>query len=224
MTEDEEREIIDWFAAMLNDARNGLSFVMGWADILLNPETGSLSDEQREGIEGIRNGGLQSLNMLNRYWLYVSHRYRARRDNPRWQPISLRSEFEEAVSAVCKFNPELNATLEIPSDMPLVRAEDYTLRWLIETLLDSELNNNRPVIIRAVTREDNVLVEIVDQARNLGHIIEKPYYAGTPLAIAELLLRRLESQLTVETTVNETIFRFQLPVSDGNANSIQGQP
>lgn len=133
----------------------------------------------------------------------------------------------------------LELELEIPSELPLLRADRVLLRRAVANILDNAVKYSepeRPVTLRARATDTNLELEVVDEG--VGLYVEDleriftPFFrtdrsrtratggVGLGLALARRIVEAHDGSITVESAPNQgSTFRISIPFSISEATS-----
>lgn len=153
------------------------------------------------------------------------------------EPASIAQALGDTVTVLAAKARSKSATvdLEVPSDLPLVRAYGGELNqvWsnLIENALDA-IGDSGHVIVSARADGGNVVVRVADDGQGIPADIKSrifdPFFTTKPvgstglgLDIARRIVRRHDGQIEVDSGPGHTEFRVILPVPSGSAIHVQ---
>ncbi|MEZ4563253.1 MAG: PAS domain S-box protein [Thermomicrobiales bacterium] len=222
-----------FLAMMSHELRTPLQSIIGYADMLLEPRSGYLSQQQREDVQAISKGAYRMVNLIEQLL-----------DVARMQfgPLPVRHErvdLKPIIDMVMRaFGPEatskgLQVSCDVPAATPAVRGDAGRISQVLSSLVGNAVKFTLAGGIQLAVRPaaGMVAIEVRDtgigiaadrlphifEAFRQGHIgLNRPYEgAGVGLTIAEQLVRQMHGDLTVQSTPGEgTTFTVWLPVAE----------
>lgn len=222
----------EFLALTTHDLRSPLTVISGVINFFTSGRLGQLSPEQTKMVSMMERN-TQSLIELVNDLLDAS---KIESGTLRLDPVStdLRATISEACEAIEPLarNKSLTLTQDIPSSLPLVRADRPKLRRIFVNLLSNAIKFTAPggkVLVKAERDGDAVRVSVVDtgvgiakediarlfdkyeQARSRATSREKG--TGLGLYITKQLVELHGGQITVNSKVGEgSTFSFTLPI------------
>jgi PAS domain S-box-containing protein len=213
-----------------HELKTPLTAILGGTEILME-QRDRLDEEQRELVQIVDSGG-KRLSALISDLLDV-----ARMETGRMKLDISHFDLTEMVSGMIPglqgINERCRVRLEIPPDLPRVKADPAKIRQVFENLLSNALKyspEGGTVTVRAVPSEGRLEVSISDQGigiseKDLPFIWDKFYRVdssttaeiegtGLGLAIVKHIMEAHGEQIASESKAGEgTTFRFRLPLA-----------
>ncbi|MEM7545534.1 MAG: ATP-binding protein [Pseudomonadota bacterium] len=232
----------EFLASMSHELRTPLNGVIGMADIML---AGNMSPESRSQVQIIHSSGLHLLNLINSVLDFsrLSHA----RPQGKQTVFELRALLSNTVAEVSLLDESRNLTLSLDIDEAVpdyLIGDAQALRQVLTNLLGNAakftIEGGVEVSARLLKREVPgvfVLFAVEDSgigiaASDLKKVFE-PFEqversdtrsyggAGLGLAICNMLLRRMKSQMSVESVLGEgSRFSFELHLMRASAAEI----
>ncbi|HVO24210.1 MAG TPA: ATP-binding protein [Candidatus Margulisiibacteriota bacterium] len=227
----------DFVATMSHELRTPLNVIMGYGDLLLEGEFGSLNAEQREILQRVDTSARQLLELIN-----------ATLDLSRLEGGKLAFQraavsMEEVIGAVdadtreLQEKPDVSVTWYVAPRLPHVYTDPLKLKVVLKNLVANALKftERGSVAIRAVRRADGVEIAVSDTGIGMTPdtqaIIFEPFRQAEPsmtrrfggvglgLYIARRLVDLLGGTISVESDVGHgSTFRVRLPRGRPSAN------
>ncbi len=227
----------DFVATMSHELRTPLNVIMGYGDLLLEGEFGSLNDEQREILKRVDTSARQLLELIN-----------ATLDLSRLEGGKLVFQraavsIDEVVGAVdtetreLQEKPDVCVNWYVSPRLPRVYTDPLKLKVVLKNLVANALKftEHGTVSIRAVRRADGVEITVSDTGIGIPPetqgIIFEPFRqvepamtrrfggVGLGLYIARRLIELLGGTISVESDVGHgSTFRVRLPRGRPSAN------
>jgi two-component system CheB/CheR fusion protein len=237
----EERErLLDQQESFLymvsHDLRNPLSIMSGYASQLEEQSQAlGIDEEMRSGFQAIRRSVYRMDGMIQD--LTDMARLEGGQFQLHCEPVNLADYLTQLLqrsSAALEVN---RIQLDIPADLPPVRADDNRLDRIMTNLLSNALKYSdpgTPVLIRVRRLNDIVAVSITDQGRgiapdDLPHLFERFYRTttarkiegiGLGLYITRMLVEAHGGHIEVVSEVGKgSTFSFTLPIAQTDLDS-----
>lgn len=228
---DYEAEASEIVAILTHDLRKPMTSIVGYGKMLLSMGAGSLSDTQRHFLETIN----RNVNRLNRNLSAVQDMTRIDRGRIKLAlgPQSLAKAAVLALHELRALAEERNhqVTLDIPDDLPHVRADAERLAQVLHILLDNALKYTPPgghIQLRAQPTDGRVQIDVKDDGigipeveqvklfskffRGEAEIVNEHAGLGLNLYIARGLVQLQGGELRLESTPSKgSTFSFSLP-------------
>jgi two-component system NtrC family sensor kinase len=140
-------------AGVSRSLREPMMSVVGYTDLLLGESVGLLGQMQRKFLERVRAGLRRSEDLLNQLAELTAE---ADRPAQATRPVDLRKAFDEAMERTAgSIRTRGQSVLgELPSDLPLVRAEENALLQILVHLLTNASGATPPagqIVVRSAT-------------------------------------------------------------------------
>jgi signal transduction histidine kinase len=134
----------DFIANISHELRTPLTHIIGYLDLLADDTFGPLTKDQRDALETIHHAS-QRLNDLIDDLIQYSDSARGGISLD-LQPVSLSDCVQEAVSrlAAKSRKGEVRVNVQLPPDLPAVRADSRKLTWVIAQLIDNGIKFTSP--------------------------------------------------------------------------------
>jgi signal transduction histidine kinase len=220
----------DFVATMSHELRTPLNVIMGYGDLLLEGEFGSLNSEQREILQRVDTSARQLLELIN-----------ATLDLSRLEGGKLIFQraavsIEDVVAAVdaetreLQEKPDVSVTWSVAPRLPRVYTDPLKLKVVLKNLVGNALKftEHGRVVIRAARRNDGVEIAVSDTGIGIPPdtqaIIFEPFRQAEPsltrryggvglgLYIARRLIELLGGTISVESDIGRgSTFRVRLP-------------
>ena len=220
----------DFVATMSHELRTPLNVIMGYGDLLLEGEFGSLNSEQREILQRVDTSARQLLELIN-----------ATLDLSRLEGGKLVFQraavsIEDVVAAVdaetreLQEKPDVSVTWSVAPRLPRVYTDPLKLKVVLKNLVGNALKftEHGSVAIRAARRADGVEIAVSDTGIGIPPdtqaIIFEPFRQAEPsltrryggvglgLYIARRLIEMLGGTISVESDIGHgSTFRVRLP-------------
>lgn len=222
----------EWVQNVSHELRTPLTSIIGYMDLLMAGDLGSMSEEQMEGLTVVR-GKSQELSNLVEDILRVQ---RMEQEVLHREPVSIpqlvaqigrsmQSEFEKA---------EVTLETDFPADLPTVPADVESIRQVLRNLLDNALKfspGGERVTVRARDLGPAIQVDVIDQGIGIpasehdkiwrrfyqvdGSMTRKYSGTGLGLAIVKEAVEKHGGRVWVESEPGGgSIFTFLLPRID----------
>jgi signal transduction histidine kinase len=234
----------EFLATMSHELRTPLNAIIGFSQMLLRPQTGTLSPKQYQMTQHIFNNGKHLLEMLNE--ILDFSRLEAGRLDLRLEtfelPRVINSTIEELRSLAEQKQLELYAQIDLIH--PEVVNDPANVRRILTNLISNAIKFTETGRVWVEVTEpvpNRVAIAVHDTgigiaAKDLPHIFEAFRQAdqgsnrrfsgtGLGLAITESLVQKMTGSITVESQVGRgSIFRVELPRHIQRANQFSQLP
>ena len=220
----------DLVSMIVHDLRGPLTALLGSLETLLQWDTGPLTDVQKTLLEVALEGGQRILNMVNT--LLDIRRLEAGKMPLRFGPVQLVEAARLAISHLEGLAQEhhLAILVDIPADLPAVRADTEKLTRVWENLLHNAIKYSYPGgVIRLGARKDGarVLCMVMDHGVGIpkaeqerifekftqGHRPSAPRGTGLGLAFCRLAVEAHRGRIWVESEEGKgSTFYFTVPL------------
>ncbi|MEA4910191.1 MAG: GAF domain-containing protein, partial [Anaerolineaceae bacterium] len=184
----------EFIANISHELRTPMTSIKGYVEIMLMGVSGTLNPQQTRFLQIVK-GNTERLTALVNGLLDIS-RIESGRINLAFQPVDLREVAEDVVSDILRRSREENKLmsilLDIPGDLPAVRADFDRARQVLANLISNGYNYTPAggeVRVRMRRNGSEVQVEVRDNgigisARDQGRIFERFYRGEDPLVLA----------------------------------------
>jgi signal transduction histidine kinase len=136
---DVDRLKSEFLASMSHELRTPLNSIIGYAEVLLDGIDGELTDDMQEDITAIHGSGKHLLNLIND--ILDLAKIEAGQMDLVTESLDLRPLAEDMVNAsrVLLKDKPVELMLDLPDDLPLLRADGLRLRQIINNLLTNAI-------------------------------------------------------------------------------------
>jgi signal transduction histidine kinase len=136
---DVDRLKSEFLASMSHELRTPLNSIIGYAEVLLDGIDGDLTDDMQEDITAIHGSGKHLLNLIND--ILDLAKIEAGQMDLVPESLDLRPLAEDMVNAsrVLLKDKPVELMLDLPDDLPLLRADGLRLRQIINNLLTNAI-------------------------------------------------------------------------------------
>lgn len=221
-----------FLASVSHELRTPLTSILGFTEMIELDVFGPMPDRMREPIEHIRTSGQTLYRLIND--LLDFSRLEAGHLTIELFPVSLGSVIEMVVGTM---QPQVQSRglvlhVDVPDDLPLVRANSMRLEQVITNLLTNavKFTEHGSIRIEAVQHENEVLLNIHDTGIGIAPEHQEDIFqafrqienmhtrrfggAGLGLAISKRLTELMGGTLTVRSTLGAgSVFSCHLPVA-----------
>jgi signal transduction histidine kinase len=229
----------NFLSMVSHELRTPLTAIIGYTDLLLRGTHGALSERQLRHQAAVKQAAQRLLALINDL-LDVS-RLQSAQVELELAPVSLAEVFDEALSGARELaaNAQLSLRVELPTNLPLLRADRDRLVQVLNNLLSNAIKFTPPggrVELQAEQDEAAGLARISVSdtgagiaAEHLDHIWDSFYQAdssvrrrfggtGLGLAIVRMLVELHGGRVAAESGGPDqgARFSFQLPIQDGS--------
>jgi len=232
-------ERTEFFASMSHDFRTPLAVIMNEADLLTDPSYAKRSSDVREAARTIKESGAQVLALVND--VLELARAEAGRLEVSLDDVALADVIGDLRSTIegLARSGDLALSVDVRTDLPLVRADRRRLREVILNLVDNAVKYTPAggsIALSAVAGDGVVEVAVSDSGVGIpteaGDKIFEPFYrakgtkptreqpsTGLGLALSKRLVEAHGGDLTFTSTpgVGST-FRFTLPAATSSTD------
>jgi signal transduction histidine kinase len=227
----------EFLAVMSHELRTPLTAIIAFAEILLT-EGDSLSSQQREYLEDIFESGHQLLSQISD--ILDLSKIEAGLIRVSYQEVDIREVIESIMRTVAPLvaKKQLNCTIEILPDLPLVAADYDKIKHIIRNLVSNAIKFT-PVggnikVVAGLSWQDgkigSLLVSVQDTGIGISpdeqesifekfvqgnHSDQREYSgSGIGLSLAKHLVELHEGRIWVESQIGRgSAFSFMLPLS-----------
>jgi K+-sensing histidine kinase KdpD len=217
LEKEQEKELWEAFATWRREALTAATPALGYVRLLLEGHCGSLTDDQRELLEQIWKRNQVMTDCWHHLYDYMYARYPF--GPVEWQKIALLDIVRHVVIRLRELSYITDIDVIMPDDLPLLRSShrlQRILHSLIAPLDIPVITKNCTPVIQAEAHNNGVSMTIITGKLSgiyFDTVTTDPsFYPGSSLHIASLILRQHQSILQIETTEQQTIFCFTLPV------------
>jgi signal transduction histidine kinase len=223
----------NFVANISHELRTPMTHIVGYIDLLADDTFGPISSQQREALETLHRAA-ERLNGLIDDLIQFS-------DNSRGgitlssQSVSLRDLIQETLARMMAKARHANVRIEVqlPSDLPLVKADGRKITWVISQLVDNGIKftpSGGKVILRAGGVSDRVWVTVEDTGVGIpaarmnelfepfhqldGSITRRQGGTGIGLYLCKQIIEAHGSRITLQSKEGSgSTFLFDLPVA-----------
>ena len=233
LMEQEKIQFLRFLSMAAHDLKAPLSAIQSFLRVILDGYVGELTDKQRYMLDRCRQRIDELFNLISDLL-----------DIPRIETGQLIEEMEEVSIAqiISSFSEEalteakqkgLAYSIEMPRDLPMVKGSSSRLKQVISNLVNNAIHYTEKgeILVRARTKENDVVVEVVDTGRgippqDLPRIFEDFFRAsnvetrgtGLGLSISKRIIEAHGGRIWAESPCPETgkgsKFSFFLKRSD----------
>lgn len=134
---EEQRVRLETIASLVGELRTPITTILSYTDLLLGESVGILGEAQRNFLQRIRAGAEQLAHMTNS--LAQKAVPDERWTGPQWQPVDVGQLINRAVAGSHSYIEEksLHLDLEVPDNLPPIRADPDYLRRVLTNLLSN---------------------------------------------------------------------------------------
>lgn len=230
-----EAEARSRLMAMMNhEVRTPLNSILGFAQLLTNPSTGSLTPKQRTYVDNIRLSGNQLLTLVNDSLDLA--RLDLQRDRVEIIEFSAQNAVEQAAEQVRPLAEARQLTLEVLTSGAdyRVRADPGQLVQVVLNLLSNAIRHTPgggSVTIEVGRDKGRIAISVIDSGEGIapdevGRIFEEFYQAsnraaggiGLGLAISKRLVERMGGTIEAESEIGRGS-RFTVMLKEATTNA-----
>ncbi len=134
---EEQRMRLERITSLAGELRTPITTILSYADLLLGESIGILGEAQRNFLQRIRAGAEQLARLTDE--LAQKAMPEERWIGPQWQPVDVGQLIDRAVAGAHPFIEEkaLHLDLEVPDNLPPIRADPDYLRRVLTNLLSN---------------------------------------------------------------------------------------
>ena len=222
----------NFLATMSHELRTPLTAIVGFDELLAEGISGPVSDGQKQPLERIKASAMQLLSLIDEMFLFA--RLDAGDETVRNDLVPVKRIVDDVVAFMSRSAVATGLALRAdPIDPDLTLETDPgKLRHILVSLVSNavKFTTRGEIIIRALERNDEVIIEIADTGIGIGresleHLFD-PFWqveqtrtrktggSGLGLAVARQLAELLGGGISVESTPSVgSTFRVTLPRS-----------
>ena len=233
-TDNSNRIMSEILKNVTHEFRTPLTAVIGFSDILLEPESNNLTEVQKKYIENINTGGQRLLSVINKM-LDFSKYNSTGMERLSLQKVKVSEIIYYTVNllALSASKKGLKIDINISTNLPLIWADEYKLTEILYNIIENSIkftDTRGTIKVEAQQRENAILFSVQDNGigiskENLSKIFD-PFiqidgsitrkYGGTGLGLA--LARRFVElhggNIWVESELEKgSTFLFEIPVN-----------
>jgi signal transduction histidine kinase/ActR/RegA family two-component response regulator len=161
----------EFLANMSHELRTPLNAIIGFSELLLEPEFGLLSEDQRSHVGDILSSGRHLLELIND--ILDLSKIEAGKMSLSVESFDLAPAVEEATALlrVEAARKTIDMTSEVDADTTEVRADRSKIKQIMYNLLSNAVKFTHPggkVALRASRSEDFVRIEVTDTGIGIG--------------------------------------------------------
>jgi len=216
------RQRADMLSAIAHEFRNPVAAIMGYAQTL-NEDDDVPDDLRKKFLEKIYNNGNKIEALLSRLILW--NKFESGEATLHKAPLDLYRAAEEVKRSLQE--KYKGRVVEVGGERVIVDADPALIDIVLKNLVENALKYSKERVVVTVERDGSVHVRDfgvgIDRS-DLEKITKKFYRSGTHswdnsmglgLSIVKTILRLHESELEIESRLNEgSTFSFRLPVSE----------
>lgn len=221
--EEETRKREQFMSMVSHEIRTPLTAIMGYLEILSDPEAG-LSDIEKSELLGVVNRQATEVEKLTEDFLTLS---RAESGTLRVlvEEVDPMAETRKAIESMEKEN---SVEIENTDRVKPVSADPFRLRQIVRNLLTNSFRYGEPPVrIRIIGEEDRVHLQVIDHGKGIPEeereVVFRPFGQGSNarhvptsvglgLAISRLLAEAMGGELTYEHVEGLSVMDLTLPV------------
>jgi signal transduction histidine kinase len=221
----------NFIANISHELRTPLTHIKGYMELLYSSALGELTEEQKDAIDVSRRATGRLENLVENLIVFsVASRGEM---TLKLNPMALENILEQAISSprAKAIEKGVEFKLDIPSSLPLLKADAEKIKWVISQLLDNAVkftNAGGSVTLSALPEADRlVMISVIDtgigiSADRLKELFE-PFHqldgsatrrfggTGIGLALARQIIEAHGSRIEVESVeAKGSTFRFPL--------------
>lgn len=232
-----DRAKTNFIATISHELRTPLTVLGGSADLLLRGLVGTISDDQRLLIEGMRKHTQNMAALLNNVITIAG--IEAGSMSVDLEPVMLQRVLDEVLwsQRAAIRTKGLALDVEIPDDLPEVLADSQQLRTVVQQLLDNarRYTNEGRITVRASHDDGYVRVDVIDTGQGISADLSEHLFTrftrgaeginsaergiGLGLVIAKLLIERQGGAIWLDqTSAHGSTFSFVLPCAQKDSH------
>lgn len=222
----------EFLANMSHELRTPLNSIIGFSDILLEGETGSLNEKQVKYITNVYNSGKHLLNVINDI-LDIS-KIEAGKMEFLFESISIRDTISEVLMTCSSVASRKNIDLvqNIDCNIETIKADDFRLKQILYNLISNAIKFTPvggKVILDIKSDNDRVVFKVIDTGQGISKENQKKLFTvfgqldtaynrryegtGLGLAIVKKLVEIHRGVVWVESEIGKgSTFAFEIPV------------
>lgn len=214
------KDFFNLYAMWGVDLINHLSSISGYAEMLLQNQSGNLTDQQKHFLEVIRKNSLRALTE----WHHTNNYLACSILNALpCHKVNVFATIQRAIEYVGKYAQIENIKAQIPDHLPFVQGNDR-LERAIAYVLDPQppgndflgyLEGYQPTIEAFLPNDGYVNFQSTSGLRISPEYIKQPadlFYPGTRLSAAKLIIQQCGGEIELIKMEPNLEFRFTLPV------------
>ncbi|MBC8076066.1 MAG: HAMP domain-containing protein [Chloroflexales bacterium] len=237
-----DRAKTNFIATISHELRTPLTVLRGNADLMLRGLMGQLEPEQRALIETMRSHTINMTSLVNNVIVIAGIDSGELVTDP--EELELRKVLEEVIWPLrSQISAKgLDLQLDLPQDLPLVRADMFQLRTVLTQLIDNarRYTSAGGILVRALTVETMVRVDVSDTGVGIPDTLHERLFRrfvrgeganeginssergiGLGLAIVKQLVERQGGQVWLaHTGESGTTLSFTLPYANATQRHI----
>lgn len=234
----------NFVANISHELRTPMTHILGYLDLMTDDTFGSLTDQQREALETVQRAS-QRLNDLIEDLIQFSDTSHGG-ISLNLQPMSLRESIQEVMSRLTAKaqHGKVRIEIQLPSDLPPVRADIRKITWVISQLVDNGIKftpSGGTVAIRAGLAAERVWVTVTDTGIGIpaariqelfqpfhqldGSATRRQGGTGMGLSLCQQIVEAHGSKMTVQSAEGKgSTFLFDLPMAHaGESGPVQSK-
>ena len=211
-----QEEFAELFAIWRNEGVTPLTAVIQGAKALLDSQAGELNKDQRQLLEMIYRKGLRAAECWHSPSDYIHLRYGKVREE--WASVRLKEVISHALSHLKEYTHTENIKVDLPDNLPPVRANSYLSRVFVYLFDSPPLRYyivDYPAILKATLNNlTNITVQIYIEQRFESEFKDQAhfFYPGSRASIAQLIVRQHGSELQMRSIDEGIEIQFELPI------------
>lgn len=213
----------DLIASVSHELRTPLTGVVGFAELLSNPDSGLSASDQREMIRSIARQGADLADIVED--LLTAAKVQTNDLSVASVEVDLHAEAAHVLGA---FDPGTSSSIELRGKPALATADSGRVRQILRNLISNAVRYGGDTIhVVASSTDSKALIEVRDNGAGVPpdtqDVIFEPYgrghaekglasSVGLGLSISRTLARLMGDELTYSREGRETTFRLTLPL------------
>jgi signal transduction histidine kinase len=227
-----------------HELRTPMTHIVGYLDLLADDTFGPLSKEQHDALDTLRNASQRLNNLIDDLIQYSDSSRGGISLNI--QTVSIRDCAQEMLAHLTAKSQKANVRIEVqlPPDLPPVRADSRRITWVITQLVDNGIKFTPPggrVTVRAGSSTDRVWVTVEDTGIGIpavrmdelfipfhqldGSATRRQGGTGMGLHLSRQIVDAHGSKLTVRSKEGSgTVLMFDLPIANSGTRAGNQKP
>ena len=217
----------EFISTVSHELRTPLGFIKGYVTTLLREDQEWDNSERAEFLRIIDDEADRLRELIDN--LLDSSRLESGRLGMTCEAARLASVIRDAAMRIRSIHPDLDLTLEMPDELPIIQVDSTRIAQVLDNLLSNAVKYapGAPVTIRASTEADHIRVQVWDRGpgippEHISRLFERFYRVpsrsggvrgtGLGLHICRRIIEAHGGQISVESRVDEgTRFSFTIP-------------
>ena len=215
---DKTLQMREFFSLITHDLRIPLAAVAGYAELLRNPKSGSLTEKQARFLHNIENANGSAQDLV--FNLLEAMKYEFGQPSAQLEQFDLEELIKEVKMQLAHEGKPIDLCID-PADNYQCWGDRKRLGRVFSNLLGNALHHAGAVEVELVAQEQTVQVRVKDQgpgipADELPKLFEKFKASNSGLGLGLYIVQRIlqdhAQDITVESEVGKgTTFHFRIP-------------